>query len=82
MDDLAATLTNEEQLGFERLTAFAADTAQPRNLATFVADTTQLGGLSICASGSTCGGEKMFSTTAYINGTLTKFDIYRLKKGE
>ena len=81
MEDLAATLTNEEQLGFERLTALAADPAQPRNLATFVADPTQLGALSICASGSPSSGDKVLSTTAYSSGALTKIDVYRLKKG-
>jgi len=82
MEELAATLTSEEQLGFERLTALVIDPAQPRNLATFVADTTQLGALVVCASGSAGGGEKILSTMAYVSGAVTKVDVYRLKRGK
>jgi len=64
------------------LTALAVDPAQPRNLATFVADPAQLGALLICASGSTGSGDKILSTTAYVSGAPIKIDLYRLKRGK
>jgi hypothetical protein len=78
MDDLAAALTSEEQLGFEQLTGLAIDSTKARNLATFTNSPNQLGALSICASGAAAKGTKLFSTTAYVSGKQTKIDVYRL----
>lgn len=79
MDDLAATLTSEEQLGFEQLTVLAADSGNARNLATFVASTSAQGGLAICAAGGTAQGTKIMSgVTVFINGAQAKIDVYRL----
>lgn len=77
MDDLAATLTVEEQGQFEQLTALAVDPTTARNLATFIAQPAQLGELAICASGAASDGTKLFSTTAYISGAQTQIDVYR-----
>ncbi|HWG21347.1 MAG TPA: hypothetical protein VG225_12525 [Terracidiphilus sp.] len=78
MEDLAATLTREEQLAFEQLTALTVDPSQPRNLATFIAQDEQLGMLAICATGAAAQGAKILSTTAYVKQTQTKIDVYRL----
>ena len=78
MDGLAASLTSEEQLGFEQLTALTADTTATRNLATFINQDKRLGALTIVASGATSQGTKLLSTTAYVSGTQTKIDVYRL----
>ena len=77
MSVLAATLTRNEQ-DFSRLTALTIDTANQRNLATFVEDDSDLGELSICAIGAVSSGQKILSATAYINGTQEKIDVYRL----
>jgi hypothetical protein len=81
MDGLAATLTAEELGQFEQLTALAVDPASARNLATFISQPTQLGELSICASGAASPGTKILSTTAYISGKQAKIDVYRLALG-
>jgi hypothetical protein len=78
MGDLAATLTSEEQLGFEQLTGLVTDSTQARNLATFINQANQLGKLAIVASGATSAGTKVLSATVYINGTKTAVDVYRL----
>jgi hypothetical protein len=78
MDTLAASLTNEEQLGFEQLTALTVDASAAGNLATFINQSTQLGALSICASGAASAGAKILSTIAYVSGKQTKIDVYRL----
>lgn len=78
MDDLAATLTTEEQLAFERLTALAIDTAQPRNLATFDNEQNQLGTLAIVAKDAASQGTKILSANVYISGATTDIDVYRL----
>jgi hypothetical protein len=78
MVNLAATLTSNEQLNFEQLTGLAVDPAAARNLATFISQPAQLGGLAICASGASQTGTKVISTTAYVSGTQTKIDVYRL----
>lgn len=80
MSDLAATLTRKEQLDFLQLTGLASDqqATPPRNLATFVNNQSQLGSLSICASGATSTGTKILSVRAYISGRLTPIDVYRL----
>jgi hypothetical protein len=81
MDNLAATLTGEEQSQFEQLTALVVDPAVARNLATFISQPKQLGELSICASGAASTGTKLLSTTAYVSGKQTKIDVYRLPLG-
>lgn len=81
MQDLAATLTSAEQLQFEQLTALTFDTAQPRNLATFINQNNQLGMLAIVAKGAASKGTKILSVTAYIGGAKTAIDVYRLAIG-
>ncbi|HTC47854.1 MAG TPA: hypothetical protein VK722_11060 [Candidatus Aquilonibacter sp.] len=78
MDDLAATLTRREQSAFEQVTALTIDPAQTRNLVTTVSQPQQLGALSICAAGAASQGTKILSTTAYISGTKTNINLYRL----
>ncbi len=80
MSDLASLLTTKEQLNFTQLTALTADAAAgaTRNLATFIAQANQLGALTICAKGAASLGTKLFSTTAFISGTKTDIDVYRL----
>ncbi|MGA3349707.1 MAG: hypothetical protein ABSC33_11855 [Candidatus Sulfotelmatobacter sp.] len=78
MDDLAATLTRREQSAFEQVTALTIDPAQTRNLVTTVSQPQQLGALSICAAGASSQGTKILSTTAYISGTKTNINLYRL----
>jgi hypothetical protein len=78
MADLAATLTSKEQLEFLELTGLAADGTQPRNLATFKNQNNQLGSLAIVAKGASSPGTKILSTNAYISGTKTDIDVYRL----
>lgn len=78
MQNLAATLTTEEQLAFKQLTGLAADSAMARNLATFINQGDQLGRLLIVARGESARGEKVLSTNAYISGTKTDIDVYRL----
>jgi hypothetical protein len=78
MENLAASLTNEEKLGFEQLTALTADAAATRNLATFINQDTTLGALAVVASGAASQGTKVLSTTIYIGGTMTAVDVYRL----
>jgi hypothetical protein len=77
MENLAATLTKQEQLGFEQVTGLAIDSTQPRNLVTTISQAAQLGILSICASGTAHAGTKILSTTAYVSGTKTNIDLYR-----
>ena len=77
MDALAATLTRNEQLDFERVTALTVDNTQPRNLVTTVNDASALGALSICAAGAAGNGTKLLSTTAYISGSQQAIDLYR-----
>jgi hypothetical protein len=80
MGDLANILTSQEQLDYTQVTALTMDTASGSqgNLVTFITQPKQLGRLSICASGVTSQGTKIFSTTIYINGTQTAVDVYRL----
>jgi hypothetical protein len=80
MSDLAARLTNKEQLDLVRLTALNVDpaAASTRNLATFVDEQNQLGALSICAKGGASSGTKILSTTAFVSNTKTEIDVYRL----
>ncbi|MGD0521246.1 MAG: hypothetical protein ABSA48_08335 [Terracidiphilus sp.] len=80
MSDLAALLTEKEQLNFTQLTALTVDPSAgtKRNLATFIDQPNQLGALSICASGAASVGTKVLSTTAYVSGSQTKIDVYRL----
>lgn len=82
MGDLANILTSQEQLDRTQVTALTMDTAagSQGNLVTFIAQPTQLGSLSICATGGASQGTKILSTTIYINGTQTKVDVYRLPK--
>ena len=75
---LAATLTRREQLAFERVTALTIDTTQARNLVTTVSEPQQLGAISIVAAGTPSQGTKVLSTTAYISGSKTNIDLYRL----
>jgi hypothetical protein len=85
MSDLAAWLTDKEQLNFTQLTALAIDPAggSTGNLGTFIAQANQLGALSIVAAGAPAPaqGTKVLSTTAYIGGKQTKIDVYRLALG-
>jgi len=78
MDNLAATLTSEEQLAFEQLTALTADTGQTRNLATFISQDKQLGKLAIVAKGASSQGTRILSTNAFISSAKTDIDVYRL----
>jgi len=78
MDNLAATMTSEEQLGFERLTALAVDTTQPRNLATFDNEQNQLGKLAVVAKDAASPGTKILSANVYISAIKTDVDVYRL----
>jgi hypothetical protein len=78
MDNLAASLTNEEALGLEQLTALTVDPATVGNLATFDKQKQRLGMLAIVASGASSPGTKILSTTVYISGTKTAVDVYRL----
>lgn len=81
MVNLAATLTSKEQLSFFQLTGLTVDTTQTRNLAAFdnqANPNVQLGSLAICSKGATSPGTKILSTTAYISGTKTDIDVYRL----
>jgi len=81
MQDLAATLTSQEQLLFFQLTGLTIDSAQARNLASFdnqANQNVQLGGLAVCATGAASQGTKILSTSAYIGGTVTQIDVYRL----
>ncbi len=77
-EQLAATLTRREQLAFERVTALTIDTKQVRNLVTTVTEPQQLGAIAIVDAGSPSPGTKILSTTAYISGSQTKVDMYRL----
>ena len=79
MEDLAATLTRNEQ-DFTQLTALKIDPAEGvnGNLATFIAQDNQLGALAISTSGAASAGTKLLSTTAYVSGKQTKIDIFRL----
>jgi hypothetical protein len=78
MDTLAASLTNEEQLGFEQLTALTADATAIRNLATFINQEKRLGALAVVAKGAVSQGTKVLSTTVFVAGTKTDVDVYRL----
>lgn len=78
MDTLAASLTNEEQMGFEQLTALTADTTATRNLATFINQEKRLGALAVVASGAASQGTKVLSTTIFVAGTKTAVDVFRL----
>jgi hypothetical protein len=78
MDDLAATLTSQEQLAFEQLTVLTIDPAKPRNLATFIDQPNQVGKLAIVAKDAASQGTKILSTTAFVSGAKTDIDVYRL----
>ena len=78
MDDLAATLTSEEQLGFEQLTDLGVDPNAARNLATFVDQNNPLGKIAIVAKAAASDGTKILSRTIYVSGTKTDIDLYRL----
>jgi hypothetical protein len=84
MSDLAAYLTDKEQLNFTQVTELTIDSAaeKKRNMATYIAHPDQLGALLICASGEkpaqTTDTKPPLSTTAYISGSKAAIDIYRL----
>ncbi len=78
MDVLAASLTTNEQLNFQEVTALAADSTQVQNLVTTKDQPNQLGALSLCATGATSPGTKLFSTTVYISSEKKAVDVYRL----
>jgi len=78
MENLAGTLTSEEQLGFEQLTVLVADKSASRNLATFINQPAKLGALAICASGTPSAGTKVLSASIYVSGAQTQVDVYRL----
>lgn len=80
MENLAATLTTNEQDGFEQVTGLSIDTTQVRNLVTLIAvpDGAQLGPLQICGAGTKSQGTKILSALLYISGKKTKIDLYRL----
>jgi hypothetical protein len=82
MDDLAATLTRNEQ-DFTQLTVLAVDSATGAtgNLATFIAQDNQLGALAVVASGATSPGTKVLSATVFVSGVSTAVDVYRLVLG-
>lgn len=79
---LASTLTSKEQLEFMQLTVLTVDSAQARNLATFINQNDQLGELAVVAKGAASQGTKVLSTTVYIGGTKTEVDVYRLPAAE
>lgn len=80
MLDLAGYLTQKEQLDFLQLTALTVDPAPAanRNLATYINQDAQLGALAIVAQAAASQGTRILSTTAYISGTKTDIDVYRL----
>lgn len=80
-EDLSTYLTRKEQSNFAQLTALTADPAagSNRNLATYIdQQQDQLGALLVCAKGASSQGTKILSTAAYISGTKTEIDVYRL----
>lgn len=80
MDGLARDLSRNEDTGTQ-LTALGIDSnpAIQKNSATFIKNDDLLGPLSIVAGGAASpGGTLVLSTTAYISGTQTKIDVYRL----
>ncbi len=77
MENLAATLTKLEQVGFEQVTGLAIDPAQVRNRVTTVAQTQQLGVLSICTAGAAHDGTKILTAKVYISGVTKAIDLYR-----
>lgn len=80
MLDLGGYLTEKEQLNFAQLTALVVDPAAGavRNMATYIDQPAQLGAISIVAKGAASNGTKILSTSAFISGTKTDVDIYRL----
>jgi hypothetical protein len=78
MEDLAATLTSDEQMGFQEVTGLAIDPAAPRNLVTTISQPNAPGPLAIVARGADSAGTKFLSPTVYISGTKTDVDVYRL----
>jgi len=84
MSGLAAYLTDKEQLNFTQLTELTVDPAAEKklNMATYIAHPDQLGALLICASGKKPDQKTdttaPLPTTAYISGSKTAIDIYRL----
>jgi len=78
MDDLAATLTSEEQLGFEQLTGLHVDPNAVRNLAAFIEQNNPLGKLAVVARGAASEGQNIMSPNVYISGAKTDIDVYRL----
>jgi hypothetical protein len=78
MEDLAATLTSDEQLGFQEVTGLAIDPAQPRNLVTTISQPNAPGPLAIVARDADSAGTKFLSPTVYISGAKTDVDVYRL----
>lgn len=78
-DGLAATITKYEQLNFAELTSLSVDASSAgKNLGTFADHPAKIGPLFICKSGAAGQGTKLFSTKAYVEGTLTNIDVYRL----
>ncbi|HWG21345.1 MAG TPA: hypothetical protein VG225_12515 [Terracidiphilus sp.] len=78
VENLAATLTTEEQLKFERLTVLEVDPNKVGNLATFENEPKRKGALAIVARGVNSPGIKILSPTVFISGTKTDVDVYRL----
>jgi predicted esterase YcpF (UPF0227 family) len=80
MLDLGGYLTTKEQLNFAQLTALTVDPAagSTRNMATYIDQPAQLGAITIVAKGASSEGTKILSTTAFISGTKTDIDLYRL----
>jgi len=78
-DGLAATITKQEQLNFTELKALATDPKTAgANVGTFADQPNPIGALFICNDGIVGKGTKLFSTKAYVGGTLTSIDVYRV----
>jgi hypothetical protein len=78
MVELASYLTIKEQLNFAQLVDLKPDSTTARNMATFIDQPAQLGPLSVVGRGDAGQGTKILSTTAFISGTKTDIDLYRL----
>jgi hypothetical protein len=80
-EDLAATLTKQEQLKFLQLEGLKQSTENDKkNSASFKESATQLGPLAIVDSGASSAGKKLFGTKALILKELASVDVYRLPK--
>lgn len=78
MENLAASLTTYEQLVFEKVSVLKADATSSKNILTLEDCPDQLGALFICKAGGASGGNKLFTTTAFISGHKLDVDVYRL----